>query len=132
MANTMRDAAKERFWRDVLKRAAASDLSVRAFCQSERLAESAFYAWRRTIAERDAGKTQPTRRVPSPRGPKPHGMPKQPAFLPVVRCPEPLTPPTSGFLLELRGGRTLRLPESIPVERLAELICALEAQEAKR
>jgi hypothetical protein len=28
-------------------------LSVRAFCQRERLTESGFYAWRRTIGERD-------------------------------------------------------------------------------
>jgi hypothetical protein len=51
MANTMRDAAKERFWRDVLKRFAASGLSVRAFCRNEKLAESAFYAWRRKVGE---------------------------------------------------------------------------------
>ena len=53
MPNTMRDAAKERFWRGALMRFAASRLSVRAFCRRESLAESAFYAWRRTIAERD-------------------------------------------------------------------------------
>jgi hypothetical protein len=31
--------------------------------------------------------------------------------------------------LELRGGRTLRLPESIAIERLAALVQALESQE---
>jgi hypothetical protein len=46
MANAMRDAARERFWRDVLKRQPASGLSVRAFCRKEQLAESAFYGWR--------------------------------------------------------------------------------------
>ncbi len=53
MANKRRDAGKERFWRDVLKRHAASGLSVRAFCEREKLTESAFYAWRRTLAERN-------------------------------------------------------------------------------
>ncbi|HZZ70664.1 MAG TPA: hypothetical protein VFE24_00305 [Pirellulales bacterium] len=51
MANKLRDAAKERFWRDVLKRFAASGLSVRTFCRDEKLAESAFYAWRRKVVE---------------------------------------------------------------------------------
>ena len=41
MANKRRDAGKERFWRDVLKRHAASGLSVRAFCEREKLTESA-------------------------------------------------------------------------------------------
>ena len=44
MANKRRDAGKERFWREVLKRQAASGLSVRAFCRRESLTESAFYA----------------------------------------------------------------------------------------
>lgn len=53
MANRNRDAGRERFWRSTLTRQAASGLSVRAFCRQEELAESAFYAWRRTIAQRD-------------------------------------------------------------------------------
>ena len=47
MANKMRDVAKERFWRGVLKKFAAGGLSVRAFCRQERLSEPSFYAWRR-------------------------------------------------------------------------------------
>jgi hypothetical protein len=51
LANKLRDAAKERFWRDVLKRFAASGSPVRMFCRHEKLAESAFYAWRRKVGE---------------------------------------------------------------------------------
>ncbi len=54
MAHKQRDAGKEQFWRDAFKRQAAGDLSVRAFCRRELLTESAFYAWRRTVAERNA------------------------------------------------------------------------------
>ena len=50
MANMRRDLAKERGWRATLKRQAASGLSVRGFCRREKLAESAFYAWRRIVA----------------------------------------------------------------------------------
>jgi transposase len=64
MANKRRDAEKETFWREVVQRHAASGVSVRAFCREQQLIESAFYAWRRTIAERDgqvpSGKSQPT------------------------------------------------------------------------
>ena len=109
MAKQQRDLAKERFWREVLARQAASGLSGRAFCRQEQLAESAFYAWRRTIAWRDGD----ANRVP-------------PAFVPVV-VTDRSTRDTS-LALELSGGRVLRLPQSIPIERLAELIVALESR----
>ncbi len=61
MANMRRDASKERFWRDMLRRFVASGLSVRAFCKRERLTESAFYAWRRTIDARShTGSSRPS------------------------------------------------------------------------
>jgi transposase-like protein len=53
MASKHRDPAKEALWRDMFKRFAASGLSVREFCKRENVTESAFYAWRRTIGERD-------------------------------------------------------------------------------
>ena len=59
MAKLQRDAEKERRWREVLSRQASSGLSVREFCKRERLTESQFYAWRRTIAERD-GESSPS------------------------------------------------------------------------
>ncbi len=40
MANKQRNARKEQFWRDALKRRAASGLSVRAFCRRARRPES--------------------------------------------------------------------------------------------
>jgi transposase-like protein len=53
MAKKIRDTAKERRWRETVRRFARSGLSVRAFCRRERLAESAFYFWRRELARRD-------------------------------------------------------------------------------
>jgi len=49
-----RDGAKERFWRRAVRQQAASGLGVRAFCRERSLSEASFYAWRRTLAERDA------------------------------------------------------------------------------
>lgn len=109
MANKQRDVSKERFWRSALKRQANSGLSVRAFCQREQLTESAFYAWRRTVAERN-GEAKPQR---------------APAFLPMMVTDR--SAHSESIELKLAGGRILRLPETMPVDRLAELVQALEA-----
>jgi len=53
MANKDRNSEREAFWRDAVARRDVSGLSVRAFCQGENLPESAFYFWRRNLAERD-------------------------------------------------------------------------------
>jgi hypothetical protein len=51
-----------------------------------------------------------------------------PAFVPVV-VSDRSTRDTS-LALEFSGGRVLRLPESIPAQRLAELVHALEAADS--
>lgn len=115
MAHTKRDATKEAFWRDAIRRQAMSGLSVREFCRRNRLSEPSFYERRRTYQERD------TRRSAVP-----------PAFVPLIVCDERPTEtmPDSGLVIELRGGRLLRLPGSMPASRVAELVRALEAAEA--
>ncbi len=110
MAKIQRDAEKERRWREVLSRQASSGLSVREFCKRERLTESQFYAWRRTIGERDGEST--------------------PAFLQVA-----LSDPTKGepsITIELAGGHVLKLPASTPAAWLAELVLALEVEPEAR
>ena len=109
MANKRRDAGKERWWRDRLKRHAASGLSVREFCGREKLAESAFYAWRRIVAERD-GEVMTRQRAST--------------FVPLSVI-EPSSRETA-IEIELAGGRKLRLPSAIAAQRLAEVVHALE------
>jgi len=118
MANSSRDPNREKVWRQVVARHAKSGLTVRQFCHREGLQESAFYFWRRTIQER--GPKRCTR--------------KQPAFVPLVLGATNLRSvpdAAAGVTLELRGGRALRLSESFPVERLATLVHALEANEGQ-
>jgi hypothetical protein len=112
MANTIRDPNREKVWRQIVTRHAKSGLTVRQFCHRERLHESAFYFWRRTIQDR--GPKRCTR--------------KQPAFVPLVLGD---VPGAAGITLELRGGRSLRLSESFPVDRLATLVRALDADEGQ-
>jgi hypothetical protein len=49
-----------------------------------------------------------------------------PAFLPVILNGDPPPLESTGIVIELRGGRKLRLSESTPAARLAELVCAIE------
>ena len=49
-----RDASKERFWRRMLRQWRRSGLSAHAFCEQYGLSQPSLYAWRRTIANRDA------------------------------------------------------------------------------
>jgi hypothetical protein len=137
----------------VISRWAGSGLSVRGFCRREGLAESNFYAWRRTIVQRDAEpkrlklsngqakhaagrnggpkraaqQNRPARRVAAPKrrgkGPK-----KAPTFVPVVVTTE--SQREAGFVIELAGGRRLLLPEAITAERLAAVVHALEGDRA--
>ncbi len=48
-----RDAAKERFWRRMIKKLDREGVTVRAFCQKHEIAEHQFYSWRREIKRRD-------------------------------------------------------------------------------
>ncbi len=118
MAKKIRDAAKERFWRGAVRRFARSGLGVRAFCRQEKLTESAFYSWRRELTRRDG-------EMPKPSEASRRRLRLQ-DFLP-VRVTAPAAH-QGAIMLELAGGRVLRLPEAIPVERLAEIVVALEAR----
>lgn len=121
MIGKLRDAAKERRWREALKRFALSGLGVRAFCRREGLAESAFYCWRRELARRDGAQLS---RGASPRSPGVRHVVGRPDFLP-VRVTDPM-PRQATIALELTGGRVLRLPETIAAARLAEIVAAIE------
>lgn len=47
-----RDAAKERYWRGVIRRQGASGLGTKRFCVQEGISEHRFYWWRRTLRQR--------------------------------------------------------------------------------
>jgi transposase-like protein len=105
-----RDPHKEQFWRRTLQQWQHSGLSIRAFCQQFGLSQASFYAWRRTLAERDA----------SP-----------PAFIPVEVLPPalPLTSSASaaaGLELLLPGGRVVRIGSAFDEPTLRRLLAVLE------
>jgi hypothetical protein len=109
MAKQQRRGEREQRWRDLVARFAASGLTVRAFCQRERVPESAFYSWRRTLQQRDLEATTAS-----------------PAFLPVaIQRPERAT--GAETCVELSGGVTIRVGEATSIERVAALVRALRS-----
>lgn len=104
-----RSGEREAFWREQVRRQSASGLSVRQFCEEMGLSEPSFYAWRRTLDQRDQA-------APAPE------------FLPVMLTPHVAS---SGSLItiELRGGRVVHLPETMAIERVVALLRGLEVSE---
>ncbi len=101
---------KEAFWRDAIRRQADTGLTVREFCTRHRLSEPSFYERRRSFRDRDAQRSS-----------------APPVFVPViVRDERPAL--ETGLVIELRGGRLLRLPGLMSAGRIAELVRALEAE----
>jgi transposase-like protein len=119
-------SSKESFWRDTLAAFSASGQSVQSFCQARGLKPPTFYSWRLKLAEHD----RQAETGVSPKPARSRATQRQstgPAFLPVV-----VEPRAAGveetLQVELRGGRVLRLPASMPAARLAEVLHALEGQ----
>jgi len=51
-----RSSKREQFWREAVGAWKKSGQSVRAFCAERGLREPSFYAWRRTLREREPGR----------------------------------------------------------------------------
>ncbi len=75
MARGDRDLSKEQFWRGILRQWDSRKQKVRDFCSEHGVSEPSFYAWRRTIAERDRQAARRVCAVPAAK--------KGPSFLPV-------------------------------------------------
>lgn len=115
-----RSARKERFWRAMVRQWRQSGLSVRAYCAEHGLSEPNFYAWRRTVAERDAAAEAAAVR-----------------FVPVQVTPEP-RPAASAIAANLSGsvasavelilgaGRRLRIGPGFDEPTLRRLLALLE------
>lgn len=103
-------SSKERCWRRLVRQWRSSGLSVREFCAERKLPEPSFYAWRRTIAARDA---EAVRFVP----------------VRVVVEEQPVASDNvsgSGLELVLPAGRLLRIGPSFDAPTLRRLLSLLE------
>ena len=112
MANTIRDPNREKVWRQIVTRRGKSGL-----CPAVLSPRGTPRIRVLLLAAND----------PRARGPK-RCTRKQPAFVPLVLGD---VHAAASITLELRGGRSLRLAESFPVDRFATLVHALEANEGQ-
>ena len=106
------DVEKARHWQAVIRDAARSGMSTRAFCRLRKLKESQFYWWQRRLKE----KRPP---VSTPRGPG-----NGPASFALV-SDEPTTV-DAGIELVLAGGRRLRIAKGVDEPTLRSVLAALE------
>jgi transposase len=98
-----RDRGKEHQWRRWIQQWQHSGLSVQAFCDRHHLPAARFYAWRRTLHQREAA-----------------------AFVPVDVVPEPEPARAPDFELVLAGGRRLRVTPGFDPATLRQLLAVLE------
>jgi transposase len=108
-----RKPGKEQFWRRTLREFAKSGQSIRAFCRERQLSEPSFYAWRRTLAEREA----------ATRGDKAAAA-VAPAFVPIRLTATP-TADAAPIQIVLGGGHRILLRPPVDRAALVEIVAAL-------
>jgi hypothetical protein len=102
--------SKEQFWRQMVRQWRSSGLSIRDFCKDRHISEPSLYAWRRTIAQRDA---EAARFVP----------------VQVIGEEKPVAATDGsghGLELVLRAGRVLRIGPDFDEPTLQRLLPLLE------
>ena len=120
----LRSGEKERFWRGVLRRHRKSGLSVREFCRGEDLKESAFYFWKRTIAERDREKTSAKRSAKlegrSSSGRRKSGTKTTATFMPLSIVGE-----APRLEIVAPNGWQVRVPDGVDAQTLSDVVAVL-------
>jgi hypothetical protein len=107
------DLEKARYWQAVIRDAARSGMSTRAFCRLRKLRECQFYWWQRRLKE----KRQPLATPPGPAN--------GPASFALVS--EEAGAADAGIELVLAGGRKLRIRRGVDETTLRSVLAVLEA-----
>lgn len=123
------ERVKEQFWRRTLRLWQRSGLTIRDFCRQQGLAEPNFYAWRRTLAQREqatGSHRPPDRRAKQATTlgrPSPATSPSRPAaFVPVaVVADRPTT-----VEVVLGQGRVVRVAAGFDPALLLRVLQVLE------
>ena len=110
--NPKHDVEKARYWQTVIRDAARSGMSTRAFCRQRKLRECQFYWWQRRLKEK--------RPPVSP--PRVHG--DGPASFALVS--DEAGGNDAGIELVLAGGRRLRIAKGVDESTLRSVLAALE------
>ena len=123
MAGRGRDRGKEWFWRRVLRQWRRSGQGVRLYCVENGLSEASFYAWRRTIEERDgqaARRMQQRERIKDAVTQREQGE-RLPAFVPVT-----IAASAPSIEIALGDSRVVRVPVGFDAATLRQLLVVLQ------
>lgn len=128
------DPGKARRWRELVGRWQASGQTVREFCRSAEVRESAFYWWKRRLARRHAGRgldrdaqaSLPSRPADVRSSAASGDRPSPGGFLPVQVIMDQAM--GSGVEIHWDNGRTVRLHRGFDRQTLAEALAVLEAR----
>ena len=139
MKKRVRQGGSERqaYWEEAMRRWKGSGQSVRAFCGNEGVRESAFYFWRRELAQR-------SRRTEAANGLRPQASPltkashscerasprhsSVPSFLPVRVVEDVAAESASDVEIILARGCTVRVRSGFDRQTLANVLAVLEAR----
>jgi transposase-like protein len=136
---------KQRYWEEAVRRWKESGRSVRDYCRTEGLRESAFFFWRRKLSQCSQSSDavgQPASKgsqvTPAPRAPK---RPQRgtPSFLPVrvvgpasggapVQRVATTVEATRGVEIVLAHGRSVRVQAGFDRQTLVDVLALLEVQ----
>lgn len=118
-AQRVRRSAEQ--WRAMVEAQVSSGLSVVEYCGRQQITSSSFYRWRHFLSGAGGARSPWSKRKRS--APSPEGFA-------AVRVVQNRQPGVGGEVIRLTlcGGRELILPASTPVQRLIELLVALEAK----
>jgi hypothetical protein len=122
MAKYQRDLKREQVWRRHVERQRSRRLTVRAYCFNHGLHESAFYFWRRVIAERDR-ETAATTTTPAAAA-----VPSAAAFVPVAVIEGPTRRCAVPIDIRLVDGRCVRVRAGCDRQLLADVLAILEGR----
>jgi transposase-like protein len=125
------------YWEEAMRRWKESGQSVRAFCHNEGVRESAFYFWRRELAQR-------SHRTEAANGARPQASPlttashsserassrhsSVPSFLPVRVVEDVAVEAASGVEIILAHGCTVRVRAGFDRQTLTDVLAVLEVR----
>jgi hypothetical protein len=115
-----RNGVKERSWRRLIQQWRHSGMTIRDFCVEHEVSEPSFFAWRRTIADRDRQSGQPSAdgygNVDS------NKTQDSPTFVPLHVVS---TPAGAAYEVVLRDGCIVRVPAGFDPATLRQLLVLL-------
>ena len=120
------ESPARRKWRQIIERQQASGLSIAAFCRSNRVPASSFFAWKRRLAASAAGDSAALPAQAPATVPAAAPASCFPGFV-EANIPRPSS--TAGTIqVRLRGGRRLLLGRGFDRDLLAEVVAFFEGR----